>query len=127
MYVKSFSSAMNASGQVYAGNLQYNTRRWLINGQSENVDPNYRADVGYVPRNGFRRALATVGYTFLPEGGHILSHGPLLNSSNFFDWSGHLTDYENDARLHGDFSKPGRDDRHGGCGLRSAALSLRSH
>ena len=36
----------------------------------------------------------TVGYTFLPEGGRILSHGPVLTSSNFFDWSGNLTDYE---------------------------------
>ena len=79
---------------MYAGNLQYSSRRWLINGQMENVDPDYRADAGYVPRQGFRRALATIGYTFLPEGGKVLSHGPVLNTSNFLDWSGRLTDYE---------------------------------
>ena len=33
MYLRSFSSRTDASGSVYAGNLQYNSRRWLINGQ----------------------------------------------------------------------------------------------
>lgn len=93
LYVKSFTTA-RSNGAVYSGNLQYNSRRWLINGQSENVDPNYRAEAGYVPRAGYRRALGTLGYTFLPEGGIVLSHGPLLTSSNFFDWSGKLSDYE---------------------------------
>ncbi len=94
LYLKSFSSGNQGSGSVYAGHLQYNSRRWLINGQMENVDPNYSAEVGYVPRRGYHRALATIGYTFLPEGGIILSHGPTLNSSNFLDWRGKLSDYE---------------------------------
>jgi hypothetical protein len=94
LYLKSFSSGSNTSGSVYAGHLQYNSRRWLINGQIENVDENYTADVGYVPRSGFHRAAATIGYTFLPESGRILSHGPIFTSSNFFDWPGRLSDYE---------------------------------
>jgi hypothetical protein len=94
LYLRSFSSLARAGGDVYAGHLQYFSRRWLISGQMENVDPDYTAEAGYVPRRGFRRGLATVGYTFLPEGGAILSHGPMLNSSNFFDWSGRLSDYE---------------------------------
>jgi len=94
LYIRSFSSGSQRSGAVSAGHLQYNSRRWLLNGQLENVDPHYSAEVGYVPRRGYHRALATIGYTFLPEGGHILSHGPTLTSSNFFDWSGRLSDYE---------------------------------
>ena len=94
LYLKSFQSGNRQGGAVYAGHLQYNSRRWLINGQMENVDPNYDAEVGYIPRRGYHRALMAMGYTFLPEGGHILSHGPVLNSSNFFDWSGKLSDYE---------------------------------
>ncbi len=93
LYLKSFSSG-DTSGAVYGGNLQYSSRRWLINGQMENVDAHYQADAGYVPRRGFHRALATIGYTFLPEGGKVLSHGPVLTSSNFLDWSGKLSDYE---------------------------------
>lgn len=94
LYLKSFQSGNQPGGAVYAGHLQYNTRRWLINGQLENVDPNYIAEAGYVPRSGFHRASTAFGYTFLPEGGRILSHGPILNSSNFFDWPGSLSDYE---------------------------------
>lgn len=94
LYLKSFSSGSQDGGSVYAGHLQYSSRRWTLNGQMENVDPNYSAEVGYVPRRGYRRVLTTIGHTFLPEGGAILSHGPTLTSSNFFDWSGKLSDYE---------------------------------
>ncbi|MBS1857943.1 MAG: carbohydrate binding family 9 domain-containing protein [Acidobacteria bacterium] len=94
LFLRSFTSGNQGGGNVYAGNLQYFSRRWLINGQTENVDPRYVAEAGYVPRNGYRRALATAGYTFLPESGPILSHGPTFNSSNFFDWNGRLSDYE---------------------------------
>lgn len=94
LYLRSFSSGGKGGGDVYAGNLQYNTRRWLINGQMENVSENYAAEVGYVPRRDYHRAATTIGYTFLPEGGRVLSHGPSLNSSNFFEWGGKLSDYE---------------------------------
>lgn len=101
LYLRSFSSSeagqgsSQGNGGVYAGNLQYNSRRWLINGQTENVDPNYNPEAGFVPRRGYRRGLGQLGYTFLPEGGTILSHGPLFESSNFFNWGGDLIDYEN--------------------------------
>ncbi len=92
LYLRSFTSGIHG-GNVYAGHLQYFSRRWLIAGQTENVDPNYVAEAGYVPRTGYHRFLGTVGYTFLPEG-RVLSHGPTLTTSNFFDWTGRLSDYE---------------------------------
>ncbi|WP_460906008.1 carbohydrate binding family 9 domain-containing protein [Spirosoma areae] len=95
MYVKSFSSQPSISGQttestpgdeaVYAANLQYNSRKWLIGVQVESVGKNYSAEAGYVPRRGYERLMATLGYTFLPTGGSILSHGPTLMSTYFFD------------------------------------------
>jgi hypothetical protein len=93
LYLKSLTSGANASGAVYAGNLQYNTRRWLLNGQFESVDPNYEAEAGYVPRRGYHRALANVGYTFLPENTRILSHGPVATATEFLDWTGRVSDY----------------------------------
>jgi hypothetical protein len=63
LYLKSFSSGAGKGGAVYAGHLQYNSRRWLVLGQMENIDENYTAGVGYVPRRGFHRGLATVGYS----------------------------------------------------------------
>jgi hypothetical protein len=94
LYLRSISSGNRAGGNVYAGHLQYYSRRWLINGQTENVDPNYIAEAGYVPRKGYRRAFGNAGYTFLPEAGRVLSHGPTLTNNNFLDWSGKLSDYE---------------------------------
>jgi hypothetical protein len=93
LYLKSFSSD-GQNGAAYAGNLQYFSRRWLINAQMENVEKDYRADVGYVPRNGYHRVLTTIGHTFLPEKGKILSHGPSLESNNFFQWGDRLSDYD---------------------------------
>jgi hypothetical protein len=95
LYLRSFSSGDQGNGAVYAGNLQYFSRRWLINGQLENVDEHYSAEVGYVPRRGYRRGLGTIGYTFLPAGGPVQSHGPSLSTNSFLDWHGKLSDYEN--------------------------------
>jgi hypothetical protein len=97
LYLKSVSSGTQSGGSVFAGNLQYFTRRWLINGQVESVGERYSAEVGYVPRRGYRRALGTAGHTFLPSGGPILSHGPSITSSNFFDIHGRMADYDQTA------------------------------
>ncbi len=97
LYMRSFLSGDRSGGNVYAGNVQYSSRRWQINGQMENVDPNYTAEVGYVPRIGYRRGLAGIRYTFLPKAGRILSHGPSLDTNNYLDWSGKLADYETTA------------------------------
>jgi hypothetical protein len=85
MYVKSFSPEQSGSDAVYAANLQYTTRRWLISGQIESVGRNYTAEAGYVPRRGYERGLATIGYTFLPTASRVLSHGPTVTSTYFFD------------------------------------------
>ena len=107
MYVQSFSPVQplnpgqevipgtgNGSSAVYAANLQYFSRKWLIGGQVESVGQNYTAEAGYVPRRGYERVLGTLGYTFLPTGSGILSHGPTLNSTYFFDPAGRQSDNE---------------------------------
>ena len=104
LYLKSFSPAATnpattgeitrGSDAVYAANLQYNSRRWLIGGQLEAVGKTYTAEAGYVPRRGYQRGLATLGYTFFPTGKLILSHGPMLQSTYFFDPAGRQSDNE---------------------------------
>lgn len=99
LYVKSFSPQVSGTDQsgsdaVYAANLQYNTRRWLIGGQAESVGKNYTAEAGYVPRRGYERVTGTLGYTFLPIASRVLSHGPTVVSTYFFDPAGRQSDNE---------------------------------
>jgi hypothetical protein len=81
--LKSFSPLGN--GFTQAANLQFNSRRWLILLQEEQVSKDYTAEVGYVPRRGFFKINPMVGYTFFPKGTRILSHGPRVNSTYFFN------------------------------------------
>ena len=94
MYLKSFQPGIRGNDAVYAGNLQYNSRRWLLGGQLEAVGQNFTAEAGYVPRRGYKRALGTASYTFLPASGSIQSHGPLVHSTYFFDPAGRISDNE---------------------------------
>jgi hypothetical protein len=94
MYIKSFQPGTRGNDAVYAGNLQYNSRRWLLGGQLEAVGKNFTAEAGYVPRRGYKRAQGTASYTFLPASGGIQSHGPLLHSTYFFDPAGRKSDNE---------------------------------
>ncbi|GAB3994714.1 hypothetical protein GCM10028807_32950 [Spirosoma daeguense] len=94
LYVKSFSPTQPGNDAVYAGNLQYTSRQWLISGQVEAVGQNYTAEAGYVPRRGYERGMATLGYTFLPAGGNVLNHGPVLTSTYFFDQNWKQSDNE---------------------------------
>ncbi|WP_198044993.1 carbohydrate binding family 9 domain-containing protein [Spirosoma montaniterrae] len=94
LYLKSFQPFISGEDAVVAGNLQYNSRRWVLGGQLERVGKNYTAEAGYVPRRGYTKALATAGYTFFPTGGSVLSHGPLVQSVRFFDPAGRQSDAE---------------------------------
>jgi hypothetical protein len=94
MYLKSFQPGTRDNDAVYAGNLQYNSRRWLLGGQLEAVGKNFTAEAGYVPRRGYQRAMGVASYTFLPAGGGIQSHGPLVQSTYFFDPAGRQSDSE---------------------------------
>src|SRR5690606_25434462 len=41
--------------------------------------------VGFVPRNGYVNFNSFLGHLFFPKGGVILSHGPTLNTSYYFN------------------------------------------
>ncbi|WP_128543601.1 carbohydrate binding family 9 domain-containing protein [Larkinella soli] len=94
LFLKSFSPGVRSHDATHAANLLYNTRRWLIGGQYEYVGQNYNPEVGYVPRRGYFRWNGQIGYTFFPKGGSILSHGPTLQSTYFYDKSFRQSDNE---------------------------------
>lgn len=95
MYLKSFSPGGNDESSTQAALLQYNSRRWLIGLQQEYVGSGYSAEVGYVPRNNYVKFNPYVGHLFFPQKrGRILSHGPRLNGTYYYNPAFKKTDNE---------------------------------
>ncbi|PIF01472.1 MAG: hydrolase [Maribacter sp.] len=90
--LKSFSPDKGGNGITQAAHLEYKSRKWNWRIQEEFVSGNYRAEVGYVPRNGYIKTQSFLGYLFFPKSGHILSHGPTLNTHYYFNESFERTD-----------------------------------
>jgi len=94
LYLKSFSPIKAANEFVQAANLQYSNRRLSVSGQYEYVGSGFTAEVGYVPRKNFIRVNPQIGYLFFPSGKRVLSHGPKVSTSVFFNPSFKQTDSE---------------------------------
>lgn len=94
LFLKSFSPQQVEKDFTYAGNLQYASRKLMINGQYEYVGSGYTAEVGYVPRNNYIRTNPQASFLFFPKGKTLLSHGPRVATSIFFDPSFKQTDSE---------------------------------
>lgn len=92
---KSFSPDSGGNGITQAVNIEYNSEKWNLGIQQEYVDKEYRAEVGFVPRNGYIRVNPFVGYLFYPKSKKILSHGPKWFSFYYFDENIKKTDYVN--------------------------------
>lgn len=95
MLLKSFSPGTTTGEFVHAANLLFNNKRWMLGWQHEYVGQNFNAEVGYVPRSNYIRLNPQAGYLFFPAKGAVLSHGPMVNSTYFFNTDFYLTDYEN--------------------------------
>jgi hypothetical protein len=94
MMIKSFSPGKTSGDFVHAANMQYTDKKWTIAWQHEIVGKNFNAEVGYVPRNNYIKLNPQIAYSFFPKKGKVLSHGPLLTSTYYFDKDFHQTDNE---------------------------------
>lgn len=94
MFIKSFSPGIKSGDWVHAANLQYTDKKWLLAWQHEYVGKSYIAEVGYVPRNNYIKINPKLGYTFFPKKGKVLSHGPQLSSTYYFNKNFYQTDNE---------------------------------
>lgn len=95
MLVKSFSPGKITRDLVAAGNVQYLSKKWLVNLQNEYVGSNYNAEAGYVPRRNYIKINPTISYLFFPKKrGAILSHGPRLIHYTYFSERWKQTDNE---------------------------------
>jgi hypothetical protein len=94
MFLKSFNAESGNDDLVHAANLQYNSRQWTLSWQHEYVGKEYTAEVGFVPRRGYIKINPEAAYRFFPKKGIVLSHGPQINATYFFDESFEQTDNE---------------------------------
>lgn len=94
LLLKSFSPGNPAASWVHAGNILYSSRRWSVGWQHEYVGRSFIAETGYVPRNNYIKLNPTVGYLFFTKGKKLLSHGPKLNSTYYFNSAFRQTDNE---------------------------------
>ncbi|CAN5301842.1 hypothetical protein BH11BAC6_BH11BAC6_11430 [soil metagenome] len=94
LLLKSFTPGRNNKDFTHAANLQYASRKWNISWQHEIVGQNYNAEVGYVPRKDYVKINPAIGYLFFPKHGAVLSHGPKLISTYYFDGKLKHTDDE---------------------------------
>lgn len=86
MLVKSFSPGKSDKDFTHAANLQYTSRHWTLSWQHEIVGNNYNAEVGYVPRRNYVKINPVAGYLFFPKMyGKILSHGPKLSTTYYYN------------------------------------------
>jgi hypothetical protein len=94
LLIKSFAPGEQKKDLVNAGHLQYSSRKWTLAMQYEYVGSDYTAEVGYVPRRGYLKLNPQLLRNFFPKGGSILSHGPRLNSTYYFNTTMNQTDHE---------------------------------
>lgn len=92
LVLKSFTPGKTGHDFTDAGNLQFTNKYWAIGGEYEYVGANYNAEVGYVPRQGYIKLNPVIAYLFLPKAGPVLSHGPQLNLTDYYDQGFHPTD-----------------------------------
>lgn len=94
--LKSFSPDSLGNGFTQAANVEFKSREWNWGIQEQSVAEDYRAEVGYVPRNGYVNINSFVGYLFFPKGGIVLDHGPKIVLNYFFDQRLNRTDNTNE-------------------------------
>lgn len=91
--MKSFSPDQPNQTHAIAGHLEYKSFKWNVKLQQEVVGENFNAEVGYVPRRGFTKTDVKVGYLhYLQRKSTLLSHGPSINQTYFFNPQGRQTD-----------------------------------
>lgn len=95
MVLKSFQPGAHKNDWTYAGHLQYSSRKWLIYGQAQYVGEHYTPEVGYVPRRDYVKLNPQISRFFFPRGGKVLSHGPVFNSTYYFNGKLKETDFSN--------------------------------
>ncbi len=95
MILKSFSPDNQGRTFSHSTNLRYSDGNWSARWAHDYVGDDFNAETGYVPRKGYIRMYPRLGYLFYPHSSTVLSHGPFIRRSHYFDESFQSTDHDN--------------------------------
>jgi len=82
------------SGPAYAGGLLHDGRNFILHSLYTDLSPDFRSELGYIPRVDIRQSENQVGYRWRPEGRGIVSFGPTLTALANWDHQGRLQDWQ---------------------------------
>ena len=86
LYLKSFDNEEFNKGSVFASHIGYQSINWNLLLQQEYISEDYFAEVGFVPRKNYIKIQAKAAYlNYTKDKTSLLSHGPSLNQTYFFD------------------------------------------
>lgn len=84
---KTFSENINSDDFAHGVNLEYNSKNINVEWQHEYVGENFNPEVGFVPRKGYVKLNPEFKYKFFPKSRKIISHGPEIESTLYFNKS----------------------------------------
>ncbi|MDN5213465.1 DUF5916 domain-containing protein [Fulvivirgaceae bacterium BMA12] len=84
---KTFSENSRSKDFAHGVNLEYNSRNLRAEWNYEIVGENFNPEVGFVPRRGYIKINPEVEYKFFPNSRTIVTHGPEIETTLFFDQS----------------------------------------
>ncbi len=84
-YLNTLSANKTNKDQLLAADIQYTNKHITYGMKWEDVGNQVNAETGFVPRTGYKRLNPGAGYLFFPKSGKVLSHGPALEFSSYFN------------------------------------------
>lgn len=93
-YHRSMDNLRLDSTFAMGADLQYNTVKWEISTQFQNIGANYNPEVGFARRVDYLRNSSTLWYNFYPSSSVIQSHGPGFDYDVYRNEKYGFTDYD---------------------------------
>jgi hypothetical protein len=81
------------SGSAYFANLLYGGKNFTYGGSYQEIDPNFRASLGYIPRVDIRQTEHYVSYAWRPGSRVLINLGPSITGLVNWDTQGRLQDW----------------------------------
>jgi len=93
--MKSFTPGATGNDWTHAANIQRTGRHWNYSLAGEYVGAAFNAETGYVPRKGYYKVVPQIGRLFFPKNNKkVVSYSLRINSTNYWNLTGRLTDEE---------------------------------